>query len=116
MPKRVLQPLHRFARDPIEPSRSDQGYEMDPQDRLLRCDPARPLSVRPRLPFEETRRELFERWYLLFRFGAAVLQHMPLTILAPSLGNRLRLRNDSTFPEPRAIRHSYANINFPTTI
>ena len=58
---------------------------MNVQDRLLGSDPARLLTVRPRVAVHEPRRKLFKCRYLLLGMGKAVLQQVPLTILTPAL-------------------------------
>jgi hypothetical protein len=59
---------------------------MNLEDRFFRRDPARLLPVRPRMSLNESRRELFQCGHLLLDLGPAVLQHVPLAILAPSVG------------------------------
>ena len=60
---------------------------MHADDRLLRRDPARLLSVRPRVSLEEPRRELLECRHLLLRFVGlvgTVFDDQPFTILSPT--------------------------------
>ena len=90
--QRVLQLLDVLVRDRVQPLVPSNGTRCTLQDGLLRGDPARLLPIRPRVAVEEPRRELFKCGHLLLGLRQAVLQQVPLTVLAPSLRGRLGAR------------------------
>src|SRR5713101_3328848 len=103
-----------FVGDGVQFLRPELRNQMNPDNRILRRDSARLLPIRPRVPVEEPRRELFKCRHLLFGFGPTVLEQMPLTVLAPSLRSGLR-RHGCFAPVPvhRAVRQAEGDVHLP---
>jgi len=52
-----LQPLYVFALDRVEPLPTERRNQVEPEDRVLRCDPAQLQPIRPGVAVDESRRE-----------------------------------------------------------
>ncbi len=99
VPQMVLQVLDVLARDRVQPLRPELRNQVHLEDRFLRRDAARLLTIRPGVSVDESQREVLQRrdfrgcdgLFLLCdgRFGLSMCERLvprPLAILTPPLG------------------------------